>query len=217
SYSAAGAAASASFTFNDNGSYTVYGRIFDQDNGFTDYSTTVTVNDVPPITGVSGPATGARGQPRTFTFTATDPSPIDQAAPFSYAIDWADGSSLQTVTGAGASIQVTHVFTDSGSFTVQARATDKDGGQSPTAGSSTITIVAADLQGGTLVVGGTLQGDTIVLKPTDRSGDIGVTINGASVGVFKPTSQIIVYAQAGDDTVLLQSAKIQGKTVTISI
>src|SRR5262249_1883264 len=52
---------------------------------------------------------------------------------------------------------------------------------------------------------------------TDRSGDIGVTINGASVGVFKPTSQIIVYAQAGDDTVLLQSAKIQGKTVTISI
>ena len=35
-------------TFDDNGSFTVYGRIFDKDDGYTQYSTVVTVNNVAP-------------------------------------------------------------------------------------------------------------------------------------------------------------------------
>ena len=35
-------------TFNDNGSYTVFGRTFDKDDGYTQYSTVVTVNNVAP-------------------------------------------------------------------------------------------------------------------------------------------------------------------------
>ena len=57
-YAAAGSASSASFTFDDNGSYTVYGRILDKDGGFTDYQTTVTVTNVPPTAGIAGPADG---------------------------------------------------------------------------------------------------------------------------------------------------------------
>src|SRR5262249_18248663 len=101
SYTDAGSAATALFTFDDNGTYTVYGRVFDKDDGFTDYQTTVTVNNVAPAAGVSGPAGGVRGQARTFTFTASDPSAVDQAASFTYAIDWGDGSS-QTVSGSSA-------------------------------------------------------------------------------------------------------------------
>jgi hypothetical protein len=209
SYAAAGTASSASFTFNDNGSYTVYGRIFDKDNGFSDYTTTVTVKNVAPAAGVSGPATGARGQARTFTLTAIDPSPVDQAAAFTYLVDWGDGSAQQTVSGAPASTQAAHVFVASGTYTVKVWATDKDGGQSPSPASTTITVKAVDLQGTTLVVGGTLAGDTIVIKPADTSGSLSVTINGTGAGVFPPPSQILVYAQAGDDTVQLQSNKIR--------
>src|SRR6185312_10840033 len=57
-YASAGAASSAPITFNDNGSYTVYGRIFDKDGGYTDYTTVVTVNNVAPTGTLSndGPA-----------------------------------------------------------------------------------------------------------------------------------------------------------------
>ncbi len=48
SYPAAGAVASQHFTFDRTGTYTVYGRIFDKDGGFTDFSMTVTVPDLPP-------------------------------------------------------------------------------------------------------------------------------------------------------------------------
>src|SRR5262249_47068414 len=59
SYAAAGAASSAQFTFADNGSYTVYGRVFDKDGGYTDYQTTVVVTNVAPTATLMGPAPGS--------------------------------------------------------------------------------------------------------------------------------------------------------------
>src|SRR5262249_11888127 len=38
----------------------------------------VSVTNRPPTAAVAGPAAGVPGQPLTFTFSATDPSPIDQ-------------------------------------------------------------------------------------------------------------------------------------------
>jgi hypothetical protein len=216
-YASAGSASSVSFTFTDNGSYTVFGRVFDKDNGFTDYTTVVTVNNLSPAVGVSGPATGVRGQTRLFTFTASDPSSVDQAASFTFVINWGDGSAQQTVTGVPASIQVAHVFVSTGSYTVKVWATDKDGGQSPSPGTTAIAISAVEMQGTTLVVGGTLAKDTLVLKPNDASGNLIVTMNGTNMGIFQPTGQILIYAQAGDDTVQLQSVKIHGKTTYITV
>ncbi len=48
SYTTAGTSTSAIFTFKQSGTDTVYGAIYDQNNGFTDYTTTVTVNPLPP-------------------------------------------------------------------------------------------------------------------------------------------------------------------------
>src|SRR5262249_52265792 len=59
---------------------------------------TITVLNVPPTTAVSGPSHGVPGQPRTFTLSASDPSPVDQAAGFTFGIDWGDGST-QSISG----------------------------------------------------------------------------------------------------------------------
>src|SRR5262249_45892436 len=48
SYAAAGAGTQQHFTFDQAGTYTVYGRVFDKDGGFTDYTIPVTVHDLPP-------------------------------------------------------------------------------------------------------------------------------------------------------------------------
>ena len=55
---------SATLTFNAAGTYTVYGRIFDKDGGFTDYTTDVTVDNVAPqnVEGGNEPDR-QRGQP----------------------------------------------------------------------------------------------------------------------------------------------------------
>jgi hypothetical protein len=42
--------------------------------------------------GHTGPADGVRGQPRSFTVSATDLAPTALAAGFTYAINWGDGS-----------------------------------------------------------------------------------------------------------------------------
>jgi uncharacterized delta-60 repeat protein len=201
--------------YADNGVYTVTVTVTD-DEGVSGVATyKVTVNDVPPTAGVSGPAGGVRGQARTFTLTAQDVSPVDQAAGFTYTIEWGDGS---TGSAAGPSgTQVSHVYTASGSYTVKVSATDKDGLQSTQPASTAISVTAAALQGGDLVVGGTTGADTIVIKPADTAGDLAVVINGATVGTYKPTGQIVVYAQAGNDAVHLQTAKFGKTTVAVSV
>ena len=48
SYGAAGTGGTSSFLFADDGSYTVYGRVFDKDGGSTDYATTILVVNSAP-------------------------------------------------------------------------------------------------------------------------------------------------------------------------
>jgi hypothetical protein len=67
-----------------------------------------------------------------------------------------------------------------------------------------------------LLVGGTTGADTIVIKPADANGTVNVKIGSTNLGNFQPTGHIIVYGQAGDDTIKLQTASINGKTVYVS-
>jgi hypothetical protein len=73
-YASAGTASSASLSFATAGLHTVYGRVFDKDNGKADFSPTITISNQPPtITGTGGPYTIAEGQSLTLTGSATDP------------------------------------------------------------------------------------------------------------------------------------------------
>jgi hypothetical protein len=187
-------------TYADNGVYTVTLTATDVFGNVGTATARITVTNRAPTSSVSGPSSGVRGQDRTFTFTAADPSAVDQAAPFTYTVDWGDGST-QTVTGPAGGVSVAHTFTAEGSYTVAVTATDKDGGTGPAATASVGVAVAA-LQGTTLVVGGSTGADQITLTALDAGG-VSVLVNGASAGDFAGAQSVVVYAQAGDDTVTL--------------
>jgi Ca2+-binding RTX toxin-like protein len=176
---------------------------------------TVTVLNVAPTAAVSGPADGVPGQDRTFTFSATDPSSVDQAAGFTYQITWGDGST-QTVQGPGSGVQVAHVFTGTGSFSAAVTATDKDSGTGAAA-AQTITVVTAELQGGDLFVGGTTGDDLITIQPADTNGTVDVVINGEDQGTFVPTGQVVVCGQAGNDVIQVVPLNANGVITPLAL
>lgn len=100
----------------------------------------LTLNNAVPTAAIAGPGSGNTGQSLTFTFSAVDPAAADNAASFTYNIDWdGNGSVDQTVGGPGAGVNVNHSYASAASYTIRATATDKDGGVSPEATKS-VTI-----------------------------------------------------------------------------
>ncbi len=187
--------------------YTINVSVTDLDGDARTGTAQVVVNNVPPVASVAGPTDGVRGQTRTLTLNATDPSPVDQAAGFAFAVNWGDGSLIENHSGPSGT-SVDHVYANAGTFTVQVTATDKDDGLSNVA-THQITITAAGLQDDPLfpgqkmlAVGGTTGDDSIVVNPGGGRGrGVKVLINGQSQGVFQPTSRIVVFGQDGNDNI----------------
>src|SRR5262249_39770700 len=131
----------------------------------------------------------------TFTFSATDPSPADQQAGFSFFVSWGDGQS-QTVKGQSPQT-LDHVYKHKGTYTVSVTATDKDGGVSGS-GSRAVTITAMGLQQDptdstrfALVVGGTDGEDFIAFERGHTAGQVVArmwTWSHFTVGTFTPTA-----------------------------
>jgi PKD repeat protein len=82
------------------GTRTVKARIIDQDGGFTDYTTDVTINNVAPqlINVAVDDATINEGQTATIRMTIDDPGAIDV---FEVDVDWKDGAPVDTIAGLG--------------------------------------------------------------------------------------------------------------------
>jgi hypothetical protein len=126
SHSAAGTANSRQFTFADNGTYTVFGRVFDHDGLSTTYRTTVTVTNAAPTATITGaPANATEGTAITLGSTVTDPGTADT---FTYA--WGvtkNGAAYPTGTP---TTNPTFTFTpdDNGTYVVTLTVTDDDGG-----------------------------------------------------------------------------------------
>ncbi len=166
---------------------------------------------------------------------ATDVSPADQAAGFTFTINWGDGIT-QTVSGLSG-MTVEHIYTASGNYTVTTTATDANGAVSE-AVTHAITVTAIGVQNGVLVIGGTTGDDVItvtqglssgsyivtmlsptpdgseltvaVVKPNTSGFDIDLTVGNVHIGLFTvsyapPLTRVEVYAQAGDDNVLVGS------------
>jgi hypothetical protein len=210
-YSANGAV---THTYADGpNTYAISVDLVDEDGTFENRGTplSVTVDNVAPTAGVSGPGNGVRGQARTFVLTATDVSQPDQDAGFTFEIDW-DGNDTvdQTVSGPSGT-SVDHTFTTEGLHQVQVWATDKDGGKSDAA-QHTAPIAVVELQVDpldpnklALFIGGTTGADVIVARRKDAS--VEVTLNGAKLGCFSPSGSTVVYGQAGNDALTLQRNK----------
>jgi hypothetical protein len=124
---------SANIDFGDNGTYTVYGRVFDKDNGYTEYSTTVVVNNVAPTVSVGSITNPAiQNSPVTITANGFDPAGDNDLLTYAFTVvRVSDGSTVSSAEGASA----THTWTPdtTGTYRVTIVATDDDGGVSSTA------------------------------------------------------------------------------------
>lgn len=120
--------------YEAGGTYTATLTVTDSQDASVSHSAVVTVNDVAPTASLSIPSTGTVGVPVDFSASATDPSPVDQVAGFSYAWNFGDGT-----TGGG--VTPVHLYTAAGTYTVSVTATDKDG---LTSSKATATIVVSE-------------------------------------------------------------------------
>ncbi|MFM8289704.1 MAG: beta strand repeat-containing protein, partial [Planctomycetaceae bacterium] len=194
--------------YADNGTYTVTLTLTDGITTVTD-SFMVTVTNADPAAGtLSGRTAAVRGQVLPFSLPFTDAGVADT---HTATINWGDGTTSDgTVTGgSGAGVVAgSHMYTATGTYTVVVTVTDDDGGT--VSKSTTVTVVAANLQPGELdstktdlYVGGTTANDTIALGLSGANTT--VTINGVSVGSFAPTGRIVVFGLPGNDIITLAS------------
>ena len=120
--------AAAVYTWDDNGLYTVKGQIKDNDGGFSEYSTTVTVDNVPPtIISLSGPPTDPvqLGTPINLNGVFTDPGILDT---HNALIEWGDGQTTNIDLAAGIyEVSGSHLYTNAGVYKINLTVTDKDG------------------------------------------------------------------------------------------
>lgn len=199
---------SLSHQYVDNGTFNITIDIEDNLNNSAEGTRQITVNSVAPSPAVTGAGTGVRGVPQKLGLSATDPSPADSNAGIRYVINWGDKTAAQT-TGAGVS-SASHTYAANGKYTITIRAKDKDGKQSGAITKKvtikTATLINDPFGGGkkALLVGGTKASNKILIK-AGKSGSVTGTIDGASIGSFKPTGWIIVYGGAGNDTITIDS------------
>jgi hypothetical protein len=149
------ASSSMTHTWYDNGVYTVKGKIQDDDGGFTEYVTAVTVGNVPPtITSLSGPPTDPVlvGASISLTGVFTDPGTLDTHVAL---ITWDDGSSTTVNLAAGVyQVSKSHTYTNVGVYIITLTVTDDDGGSDTKSIESYIVVYSTS--GGFITGGGWL-------------------------------------------------------------
>jgi len=122
--SSASAPIPASFLDDGPGSLVVHGRIASADAQTADYTSTLTILNVPPSVAVDPFGALMETGSYTFSATASDPSKADNAAGFSFS--WT--MSLNNTTVASASTPTLFfTFPDNGPYVLSVTAKDKDG------------------------------------------------------------------------------------------
>src|SRR5205807_2103168 len=134
-YGAFDASNTATCPTTDNGVRTVKGKIKDKDGAVSEYTGTVTVNNVAPVVTVTSPSygtlyakNGSSNPTVTTTATFTDAGTADT---HTCSIAWDDGTtSAGAVTEANGSGTCTasHTYTSAGVYTYHVTVTDDDGG-----------------------------------------------------------------------------------------
>jgi hypothetical protein len=170
-YAGSGTATSTTCTFTDNGSITVRGRIIDKDDGYTEYTTTVTVNNVAPDVDAGSDVSWNIATSYTLNATYTDPGTGDT---HTATVDWGDGSPQWSGPVSGGVVNPSHTYTTTGSFTIVVTVTDDDGD------SGTDNVKVMTISGNSFVI---LAQEGVWLNTGSKinSGDVGVNssaING---------------------------------------
>jgi len=141
-YGAFGSASSADCPTTDNGTVNVRGQIKDSYGNVTEYTSAVTVANVPPVVTPGSAAGASEASPVLVALGSfTDPGAND--GPWNVTVDWGDGSAQATFQAAtqGSLGSLTHTWANSGNATVTVTVTDKDNG----VGSATFTVGVANV------------------------------------------------------------------------
>lgn len=134
------------FEANDNMAVNLTLNVYDQIEALTDSdSITVTVNNVPPTVNAGLDQSITSNDIFNFSGTFSDPGVVDN--PWSYTIDWGDGStdSEGTRNSQVSPIMGSHGFCAAGSYTVSLSVTDKDGGVDMDALELTVEFLGAGI------------------------------------------------------------------------
>ena len=125
-------------TYATDGSYTVSLTVTDN-LGATSApaTTTATVGNIAPTVNAGTGGTIPVGSMFGETATFTDPNPTD--FPWSYTIQWGDGSSESGTKSDLSAITGNHAYAAEGPFTIRVNVTDKDGGTGTATRSITVT------------------------------------------------------------------------------
>src|SRR5207244_579171 len=125
---------------SDNGVRSVKAKIRDKDGGVTEYTDSVTVNNVAPTATIGNDETADQVSSFQFSLTSpSDPSSVYTAAGFEYAFNCCDGSGY----GVFWARSYTTLFrSDNGVRSVKAKIRDKDGGVTEYTDSVTVNNVA---------------------------------------------------------------------------
>jgi hypothetical protein len=122
----ASAAVPASLLAEGPATVTVRGRITDSLGGFTDFLTTLTVNDVAPKVTASTGLSALPGTSTSFSLGSfTDPGASD--SPWAVTVNWGDSSTNTSfsLTTAGA-LTAAHTYASAGTYTAVVTVTNKD-------------------------------------------------------------------------------------------
>jgi uncharacterized delta-60 repeat protein len=232
------------FTGGDAGVHTMFSATFNTagnnqsitatdtvNAGITGTETGISVVSMQPTASVSGPTIGVPGQPLTFTFDASESSP-SAGPPYTYSINWGDGSPLQSLSSSNSSsvAMTSHIFTMPGSFTVSVTATDPDGNTSLPASAPPVSITTLAMEPDpsnssqtALYVGGTTGNDNIAITPAVMmvNGNpvygVKVGMNLVSYGSFFSIGHVVVYSQGGSDIIKTAAQTINGTLTYVTI
>jgi PKD repeat protein len=129
-----------SFAFSPNdGTYQITLTATDSSGATAGDFTTLVVDHADPSASLNGPYSGQTGTAVGFTATASDPNPAEQAAGFTYAWSFGDGTTENTSTAT-----TSHAYAAAGTYTLTVTITDSDGDTASASASVTVSAASID-------------------------------------------------------------------------